>query len=117
MVHRLQWFTDKESGVALGLQQTGSNTPGMRKDVYCDERLLADPNYSRAILERPCKAMGTAGAVPYTVPANYRQPEVNEVVARHCGAFMMNEAAPNLSTMRAFHQELQAVLDLPRAGG
>jgi multiple sugar transport system substrate-binding protein len=113
----VQWFTNKETGVALGLQQTGSNTPGMRKDVYCDERLLNDPNYSREILERPCRAMETAGSVPYTVPANYRQPEVDEVVKRHSDAFMKNEAVPNPATMRAFHQELQAALDLPRAGG
>ena len=36
---------DRETGVPLGLQTRGSNTPGMRKDVYCDERLLADPAY------------------------------------------------------------------------
>jgi hypothetical protein len=30
----VRWFTDRETGVALALQQTGSNTPGMRKDVY-----------------------------------------------------------------------------------
>ncbi|MBI3970749.1 MAG: extracellular solute-binding protein [Chloroflexi bacterium] len=113
----VQWFTDREAGVALGLQQTGSNTPGMRKDVYCDERLLNDPNYSREILERPCKAMETAGSVPYTVPANYRQVEVNAVVKQHNDAFLKNEAVPNPSTMRAFHQELQAALDLSRGGG
>jgi ABC-type glycerol-3-phosphate transport system substrate-binding protein len=113
----VKWFTDKETGVALALQQTGSNTPGMRKDVYCDERLLADPNYSREILERPCKAMDTAGSVPYTVPANFRQVEVNEVVKKHAEAFMNNAAVPSVATMRAFHDDLQAALNLPRGAG
>jgi ABC-type glycerol-3-phosphate transport system substrate-binding protein len=112
----VQWFTDKETGVALALQSTGSNTPGMRKDVYCDERLLSDPNYPREVLERPCKAMETAGSVPYTVPANYRQVEVNEVVKKHSEAFMNNTAVPSTATMRAFHDELQAALNLPRGG-
>ena len=31
----VKWFTDRETGVMLGLQTTGSATPGMRRDVYC----------------------------------------------------------------------------------
>lgn len=112
----VKWFTDKETGVALALQKTGSNTPGMRKDVYCDERVLTDPLYPREMLERVCKAMDLAPTVPYSVPANYRQPEVNAVVARHLDAFREGGAAPNPATMRVFHAELQSALDLPRTG-
>ncbi|MGH2368713.1 MAG: ABC transporter substrate-binding protein [Chloroflexota bacterium] len=113
----VKWFTDKETGVALALQQMGSNTPGMRKDVYCDERVLADPLYPRDMMERVCKAMDLSPTVPYSVPYNFRQPEVEEVVKKHMNAFMANTATPNAATMRTFHTELQAVLDLPRAGG
>jgi ABC-type glycerol-3-phosphate transport system substrate-binding protein len=112
-----QWLTDRETGVALGLQSRGSTTPGMRKDVYCDERLLADPNYPREMLERVCKAMDLSPTVPYVVPANYRQTELNEVITKHMTAFRENTATPSASAMRAFTAEAQAVLDLPRGGG
>jgi multiple sugar transport system substrate-binding protein len=111
----VQWFTDRESGVALGLQSRGSNTPGMRKDVYCDERLLSDANYPREMLDRVCKAMEHANTLTYSVPANYRQPEANEIVTKHMTAFRDNTAAPSAATMRAFHAELQDLLDRPRA--
>jgi multiple sugar transport system substrate-binding protein len=112
-----RWFTDKETGIALALQKTGSNTPGMRKDVYCDERVLADPDYPREMLERVCKAMELAPTVPYSVPYNFRQPQVEEVMQRHLNAFLANAVAPSAAVMRTFHGELQTVLDLPRGGG
>jgi hypothetical protein len=71
----VEWFTDHETGVALALQKTGSNTPGMRKDVYCDERVLGDPDYPRERIERVGRAMDLAPAVPYSVPHNFRQPQ------------------------------------------
>ncbi|HEX2517198.1 MAG TPA: extracellular solute-binding protein, partial [Chloroflexota bacterium] len=110
----LKWFTDRETGVLLGLQSTGSATPGMRKDVYCDGRLLSDPNFTREMQERVCRIMDQAAGVPYTVPWNYKQPEVDAVVRRHMDAFRTNTAAPNPQTMRALTAEVQAVLDLPR---
>jgi ABC-type glycerol-3-phosphate transport system substrate-binding protein len=113
----VKWFTDHETGVALALQKTGSNTPGMRKDVYCDERILADPDYPREMMERVCRAMDLAPTVPYSVPHNFRQPQVDEVMQRHLNAFLANEAAPSAAVMRTFHADLQAVLDQPRAGG
>jgi ABC-type glycerol-3-phosphate transport system substrate-binding protein len=110
----LKWFTDRETGVLLGLQSTGSATPGMRKDVYCDERLLSDPNFTRDMQERVCRFIDLAASVSYTIPWNYKQPEVDAVVRRHMDAFRTNAAAPNPQTMRAFSAEVQAVLDLPR---
>jgi hypothetical protein len=87
----------------------------MRKDVYCDERLLSDASYPREMLDRVCRAMEHASTLTYSVPANYRQPEANELVMKHMNAFRDNTAAPTAATMRAFHAELQALLDLPRA--
>jgi ABC-type glycerol-3-phosphate transport system substrate-binding protein len=113
----VKWFTDKETGIALALQKMGSNTPGMRKDVYCDERVVNDPEYPRAMLERVCKAMDLAPTAPYVVAWNYRQPEVDAVAKKHMDAFMNNTTTPSAAAMKAFSTELQAVLDLPRAGG
>jgi len=111
----LQWFTNKETGVALALQKTGSNTPGMRKDVYCDERVLSDPLYPREMLDRVCKAMDAhAATILYQVPANFRQPDADAVAKKHIDLFLNNEATPSPTTMRTFHTELQTVLDLPR---
>ena len=110
----VKWLTDKETGIALALQKTGSNTPGARKDVYCDERVVNDPDYPRAMLDRVCKGMDLAPTVPYSVPANYRQPEVELVVKKYTDAFVNNETAPSAAVMKTFHAELQAVLDLPR---
>jgi ABC-type glycerol-3-phosphate transport system substrate-binding protein len=114
----LQWFTDRETGVAL-TQQTASSastTPGMRRDVYCDERVLNDPNATREVMERFCRAMDAATSNTYIFPSNFRVTELDEVVVRHLNAFRDNTAAPTAATMRAFAAELQAVLDLPRGG-
>ncbi|MGH2355952.1 MAG: ABC transporter substrate-binding protein [Chloroflexota bacterium] len=113
----VKWFTNKDTGIELGLQTRGSNTPGMRRDVYCDERMLSDPRHAREVMERICKAMDLASTVTYSVPANFRQPEVDEVVQKHMHAFRENTATPSAAAMRAFAAELQAVLDRPRAGG
>jgi ABC-type glycerol-3-phosphate transport system substrate-binding protein len=111
----VKWFTDRETGVALGLQTMGSNTPGMRQDVYCDERLVSDPAYPREMLDRVCKAMDMAATITYSVAANFRQAEVNEVVLKHMNAFRDNTTAPSAAAMRALTTEVQAVLDRPRS--
>jgi hypothetical protein len=67
------------------------------------------------MLERVCRAMEHANTLTYSVPANYRQPEANEIVMRHMNAFRDNTAAPSAATMRAFHAELRDLLDRPRA--
>lgn len=110
----VKWFTDKETGVQLGLQTRGSNTPGMRKDVYCDERLLSDTNYPREMLDRVCKAMDNATTITYSVAANFRQNDVNAVVTKHMTAVRDNTVSPSAATMRALTQEVQVVLDQPR---
>lgn len=110
----MKWFTDKETGVQLGLQTRGSNTPGMRNDVYCDERLLSDTNYPREMLDRVCKAMDNATTITYSVAANFRQNDVNAVVTKHMTAVRDNTVSPSAATMRAMTQEVQVVLDQPR---
>ncbi|MDQ3701633.1 MAG: extracellular solute-binding protein [Chloroflexota bacterium] len=110
----VRWFSDKETGVQLGLQTRGSNTPGMRRDVYCDERLLSDASYPRAMLDRVCKAMDNASTITYSVAANLRQNDVNAVISKHMNAVRENTVSPNAATMRAVTQEMQAVLDQPR---
>jgi ABC-type glycerol-3-phosphate transport system substrate-binding protein len=111
----LQWLSDKETGIALALQTRGSNAPGMRRDVYCDERLLNDPVYGREMMDRMCKAMEQhAGTVTYNVPANYRQTEVEAIVLKHMNDVRDNKTPPSATTMRAMTTEIQAALNLPR---
>ena len=109
----VKWFTDKETGVQLGLQTRGSNTPGMRRDVYCDERMLADAAYPREILDRVCKAMDNATTITYSVAANFRQNDVNAVVTKHMNAVRDNTVSPSATTMRAMTEEVQALLNQP----
>jgi ABC-type glycerol-3-phosphate transport system substrate-binding protein len=113
----VKWFTDKETGVALALQKTGSNTPGARKDVYCDDRIVNDPDYPKGMLDRVCKAMDLAPTVAYSVPANYRQPEVEAVIKKYTDGFVTNQTAPSAAVMKNLSTELQTVLDQPRAAG
>ena len=110
----VKFFTDKETGVQLAQQTRGSNTPGMRKDVYCDERLLSDPNYPREMAERVCKAMDNASTITYSVAANYRQAEVDQAVMKHMNAVRDYSAPPSATMMRALTQDVQAVLDRQR---
>jgi multiple sugar transport system substrate-binding protein len=110
----LQWLTDRETGVALALQTRGTNVPGMRPDVYADPRLLDDPNYPPEIPQRISKAMEQGTGIAYVVPANFRQVEVNDVVAKYTGGFLENRLTPTATTMQDFSRELQVALDLPR---
>ncbi|MDQ3702872.1 MAG: extracellular solute-binding protein [Chloroflexota bacterium] len=110
----VKWFTNKDTGIELGLQTRGSNTPGMRRDVYCDERLLDDSKYPREMLERICKAMDLASSITYSVPYNYRQPELDKIITRHVTAFRENTAAPSAGALKAMADEMQGLLDQPR---
>jgi multiple sugar transport system substrate-binding protein len=114
----LQWFSDHETGVALTQQtlSTASTTPGMRHDVYCDERVLSNPNAPREVMERFCKAMDVANSTPYVYPYNFRIVDLQAVLTKHLNAFHDNTAEPTAAYMRTFTAEVQAVLDQPRGG-
>ena len=109
----LKWFTDRETGVLLGLQSTGSATPGMRKDVYCDERLLSDPTFTREMQERVCRIMDQAAGVPYAF-LELQAARGGRRGAQAHGRLPHQHGRSQPQTMRALTAEVQAVLDLPR---
>jgi hypothetical protein len=86
----------------------------MRRDVYCDERLLHDSRFPREMLDRVCKAMDLASTITYSVPANYRQPELDKIITRHVDAFRQNTTAPSAAALKAVADEMQGLLDQPR---
>jgi hypothetical protein len=113
----LKWFTDKESGLALGLQKSAgvSTTPGARPDVYNDPKLLNHEIYARILqeLDRDSNALpeNYQGAVPH----NYKIPEADAVLTKSIQAIEMNQAEPSASYLKNLNDELNnAVLSLPR---
>ena len=67
----LKWLTSRESGVNLALQQEGSLTPGFRKDVYCDPRVVGDPRFPPSAMRANCAVVDEPEGFSY--PHNLRQ--------------------------------------------
>jgi ABC-type glycerol-3-phosphate transport system substrate-binding protein len=105
------WLCDKESGLALALQSTGSTTPGARPDVYADPRFLEHPVYPRILQE--LDKMATELPEDFVVPWNFRLPEIQAVITKYVQQIRNNEAEPSASFMRQLHDEIQRELDMP----
>jgi ABC-type glycerol-3-phosphate transport system substrate-binding protein len=111
----LKWLTNKESGVNLALQPDGSLTPGFRKDVYCDDRLLTDPRFPKSAMKANCDNIEQPEG--YTYPHNFRltQPgAIQEVLNRYLNDIADQKQEPTPAIMKQMTQEIQVVLDLPR---
>jgi hypothetical protein len=106
-----QWLCDKETGVALAQQSSGSTTPGARPDVYADPRFLDHPAFPRYLQELDKQA--TELPEDFMLPWNYRTTEVQAVITKFVNQIRNNEAAPSASFMRAFADEVQVELDKP----
>lgn len=110
----LKWLTNKESGVNLGLQKEGSTTPGFRKDVYCDPRVLDDPDYPRSALQAACDQMDLPAT--FTYPANLRLATpggIQDIMNRYLNDIVDLKLDPNPSVLREMTREVQQVLDQP----
>jgi ABC-type glycerol-3-phosphate transport system substrate-binding protein len=112
----LKWFTDKDSGLALGLQTSPgvSTTPGARPDVYGDPKFLNHDIYPKILQELDRDSNALPENYQGSIPVNYKIPEVNEVVKRSVDKAWKNEAEPTPSFLKALNDELQAVLDMSR---
>jgi multiple sugar transport system substrate-binding protein len=112
----LKWFTDKDSGLALGLQTSPgvSTTPGARPDVYGDPKFLNHDVYPKILQELDRDSNALPENYQGSIPVNYKIPEVNEVVKRSVDKAWKNEAEPTPSFLKALNDELQAVLDMSR---
>jgi multiple sugar transport system substrate-binding protein len=111
----LKWLTNKESGVNLALQPEGSLTPGFRKDVYCDDRLLSDPRFPKSAMKANCDNIEQPDT--YVFPANFRltQPgAIQEVLNKYLNDVMDLKQDPNPAFLKQMTTEIQTILDMPR---
>jgi multiple sugar transport system substrate-binding protein len=111
----LKWLTNRDSGVNLALQPDGSLTPGFRKDVYCDDRLLNDPRFPKSAMKANCDNIDQPEG--YTYPHNFRltQPgAIQEVLNRYLNDIADLKQEPNPSVLKQMTAEIQTILDLPR---
>lgn len=108
----LKWLTDRDTGLALAQQKTGSTTPGARPDVYNDPAFLNHDVFPRILqeLDRDSNALPEV----YQVPGNYKIPEFDAVLNAAITKVRKNEAEPTPAFLKTLNEELQNVLDLPR---
>lgn len=109
----LKWVTDKEFGVALGLQTKGSTTLGGRPDVYADERILIHPSYSKQMQQAQLNSV-TQIKEPSVTPFNFRAEEVYKVRDDATSKIASGEAKADPGFLRELSREMQVVLDMPR---
>lgn len=108
----LKWITDKDSGVEYALQTQGSLTPGFRKDVYCDDRLINDPRFPKDAMQVNC--MNPDKPEGYTWQANLRQTELQTALEQYTLKIPTGEWNPTASALREVTRELQVIADMPR---
>ncbi|HEX2032936.1 MAG TPA: sugar ABC transporter substrate-binding protein [Chloroflexota bacterium] len=109
----LKWITDKEFGVALGLQTSGSTTLGGRPDVYADERILNAPQYSKQMQKAQLDSVSQIRE-PSVTPYNFRAEEVYAIRDAATTRITTGEAKADPGYLRELNREMQVVLDLPR---
>ena len=110
----LKFLTDREFGVAMGLQSKGSTTLGARADAYGDERIINHPQLSKQMQQAQLAAVKEIRE-PYTGPANYRAPEVERVRDAEVNKIPTGEVKVESGYLRQVNNLVQGVLDLPRA--
>jgi multiple sugar transport system substrate-binding protein len=111
----LKWVTSKDSGVNLALQPEGSLTPGFRKDVYCDDRLINDNRFPKSAMQANCKNPDEPDS--YVFPANFRLPgpgNIQEILNKYINDVFDQKAEPTPAYMKELNTEVQRLLDMPR---
>jgi multiple sugar transport system substrate-binding protein len=109
----LKWLTDKEFGVALGLQTKGSTTLGGRPDVWADPRILNHPDMPRKAQETQLKSVQEIKE-PYSAPANFRAPEVEAIRDPATRQITDGQIKADSAFLRSLNGQMQTVMDLPR---
>ena len=109
----LKFVTDKEFGVALGLQTMGSTTLGGRPDSYADERILNAPQYTRQMQKAQLDSM-TQIKEPSVVPYNFRAPEVWRVRDEGVAPIAAGQQKAEPAYLKELSRQMQVLLDLPR---
>jgi ABC-type glycerol-3-phosphate transport system substrate-binding protein len=109
----LKFLSDKEFGVALGLQTKGSTTLGGRPDVWADTRILNHPQLPRRAQETQLRSVQEIKE-PYSAPANFRAPEVEAVRDPATRKITDGQAKAEPGLLRELTAQMQAIMDLPR---
>jgi len=112
----LKWFTDYNTGLALGLQKSAgvSTTPGARPDVYNDPKFLNHEIYPKILQELDRDSNQLPENYQGSVPANYKIPEVDAVLTKAMTAVRQGEIEPTPSFMKNLNDEVQNILNMPR---
>ncbi|MDQ3699551.1 MAG: extracellular solute-binding protein, partial [Chloroflexota bacterium] len=111
----LKWVTNRDSGVNLALQPEGSLTPGFRKDVYCDDRLLNDPRFPKDAMRANCDNIEQPDT--YVYPANFRLTGpggIQEVLDKYLNPIFDLQQEPTPAYLKELNTEVQRILDMPR---
>ena len=108
----LQFFTNKDTGLALAMQKSGSTTPGARPDVYTDPKFVNHEVFPKILqeLDRDANELGET----YQVPGNYKIPEINKALGDAVNKVWENQGEPTPAYLKALNDELQVILDMPR---
>ncbi|HEV7214007.1 MAG TPA: extracellular solute-binding protein [Chloroflexota bacterium] len=107
----LQWYTNKDSGIAAALQSKGSLTPGFRPDVYCSPELLSDARFPKEAMQINCDNASVNES--YTYPANFRISEINTIMAQYEKELWSGKQEPTSSYMKQYADAINATTKLP----
>jgi len=112
-----KWFTDHDTGLALALQKSQgvSTTPGGRPDVYNDPQFLNNEVYPKIFQELDRDSNQLPENYQGQIAANYRLPDVDAILKQAMTAVAKNEAEPTASFLKQLNDDVQKVLDQPRA--
>lgn len=109
----LKFMTDKEFGVTLGLQTSGSTTLGGRPDVYADQRIVNHPQLTKQMQLAQLNSVREMRE-PHSVPWNFRASEVYAVRDGATARIARGEASADPAYLREVNREIQNILNLPR---
>jgi multiple sugar transport system substrate-binding protein len=109
-----KFVCDKEFGVALGLQTSGSTTLGGRPDVYADSRILNAPQYSKQMQKAQLDSVSQIKE-PFSTAANFRGPDIEKVRDPAVTAMLNGEKKVEAGALKTLNAELQNVLNMGRA--
>ncbi len=109
----MKWLTDKEMGVALGLQTKGSTTLGGRPDVWADSRILNHPQLPKQAQQVQLDSIKEIKE-PYSAPANFRAPEVEAIRDPATRKITDGQAKVEPGLLRELNSEMQSIMNLPR---
>lgn len=109
----LQWLTDHETGVQLGLQTKGSSTLGGRPDVYADPRIVNETIFPKEAQQAQLQSVQVLKG-PYSAAYNYRASDVYKVRDAATQPVQDGKTQPDTGFLATLNQQVQAILDQPR---